>query len=463
MAGIEQVVDYIGRNRQRYVQELLEFLRIPSVSAVSAHKKDIRRAADFVADQFRQIGFKTEIHETPGHPVVYAEFSGHASAPTVLVYGHYDVQPVDPLPLWRHPPFEPTLEGENVVARGATDDKGQMFTHVKSAEAFVRAAGRPPINLKYVIEGEEEVGSDNLDHFLDSHRERLAADYAVISDTSQFASGVPAITYGLKGLVYYQIDVRGSSQDLHSGSFGGTVANPANVLAQMISKLRDETGRIRIPGYYDDVLPLAEWERKEFARLPFDEEGYRAYIGAPRLAGEPGYTTLERRWARPTLDVNGIWGGYSGEGAKTVIGAEAGAKVSMRLVPNQDPGKIASLFEKYVREICPPTVELHLEQMHGAKPVVIPTDTIGMKAACRAIELGFGKAPVFIREGGTLPVVAALREKLALDVLLLGWGLPDDGTHSPNEKFSLADFQRGIVTSAYLMDTLGKQDSKVGR
>ncbi|MBI2192719.1 MAG: dipeptidase [Planctomycetes bacterium] len=454
MTTREKVIAFIHRNRERYVQELLEFLRIPSVSAVSAHKKDILRAADFVSNQFRRMDFRVELHETPGHPIVYAEHLGRSGSPTVLVYGHYDVQPVDPLHLWRKPPFEPQLEGEDVVARGASDDKGQVLTHLKSAEAFVEAGGGPPINLKFIIEGEEEVGSDHLDQFLDANRGRLAADYAVISDTSQFAAGVPAITYGLKGLVYFQVDVKGSSQDLHSGGFGGTVSNPANVLAHLIARLRDESGRVSVPGFYDDVAPLAEWERKEFASLPFDEERYRAYIGAARLAGEPGYTTLERRWARPTLDVNGLWGGYSGEGAKTVIGAEAGAKISMRLVPDQDPEKIARLFETYVQQICPPTVELRLQQMHGAKPVVVPTDTPGMRAARRAIELGFGRPPVLIREGGTLPIVAALKEKLGLDVLLLGWGLPDDGAHSPNEKFSLADFHRGIATSAHLMAEL---------
>ncbi len=452
--AIEQVVDYIDENRERYVEELMDLLRIPSVSAVSEHKEDVLKAAEFVADHFRSMDFDTEIVPTTGHPVVYAEKIVDDGLPTMMVYGHYDVQPVDPIELWRNDPFEPTIEGPNVVARGATDDKGQMFTHIKAAEAFYRSEGRMPVNLKYIIEGEEEVGSVHLVEFLDAYEERLSADFAVISDTGQFAEGVPAITYGLKGLAYFQIDLKGSTQDLHSGSFGGTVANPANVLGQIIAKLRDETGRITIPGFYDDVLPLEDWERQEFARLPFDEEGYRNYIGAPQLAGEQGYSTLERRWARPTLDVNGIWGGYAGEGSKTVLPAKAGAKISMRLVPRQEPAKIEELFTSYVREICPPTVELEIQVMAGAHASITPTDTKAMDAARIAIEKGFGKAPVMIREGGTIPVVADLKQKIDVDTILLGWGLPDDGTHSPNEKFNLGDYHRGILASAHLMNEL---------
>lgn len=318
----------------------------------------------------------------------------------------------------------------------------------------MRAAGRPPIGLKFVIEGEEEISSLHLGKFMEANRKRLSADYAVISDTSQFAPGVPAITYGLRGLCYMQVEIRGSAQDLHSGGFGGTVANPINALAQMIAQLRDEQGRIHIPGFYDDVRPLEAWERKQFAELPFEEEKYRAYIGAPQLTGEPGFSTLERRWARPTFDVNGIWGGYSGEGAKTVIAAQAGAKISMRLVPDQDPDKIERLVEEHLRRICPPTVELTIKKMHGGRPVIVPTDSSGMKAATRALERAFGRPPVFIREGGTIPVGTMLKELLGLDTLFLGWGLPDDGAHSPNEKFNLGDFHRGILASAYLMHEL---------
>lgn len=455
--AIDQVINYINENRQRYVDELFELLRIPSVSAVSEHKDDVARAAEFLAEQFRSIGFKTEIHQTPGHPIVYAEFLPDDAPTTILIYGHYDVQPVDPIELWRHPPFEPTIEGKNVVARGATDDKGQMFTHLKSAEAFVRAVGNPPIALKYVIEGEEEISSLHLRPFLEENRERLAADVAVISDTSQFVEDVPAVTYGLRGLCYLQVDLKGSSQDLHSGSFGGTVANPVNILIKIIAALKDDDGRVLIPGFYDDVVPLEDWEREQFAGLPFDEEEYRAYIGAPQLTGEADYTTLERRWARPTLDVNGIWGGYIGEGAKTVISADAGAKISARLVPNQDPDRIYKLIDSHLKSICPPTVEMSVQKMHGGKPIIVPTDSPEMKAAARAIEQAFGKAPVFIREGGTLPVVADLEELLGLDTLLLGWGLPDDGTHSPNEKFNLGDFHRGILASAYLMHELAQR------
>jgi len=457
---VEQAVGYINEQRDRYVQELFEFLRIPSISAAPEHKADVRQAADFLVRQFQGLGFRAELQETPGHPVVYAESPQAPSAPTLLVYGHYDVQPVDPLEEWRHPPFEPTVEGENVVARGATDDKGQMFTHLKSAEAYVRTEGRAPVNLKYVIEGEEELGSVNLGAYLDERQDELAADYAVISDTSQFARGVPGITYGLKGLAYLQINLRGSSHDLHSGSFGGTVANPANVLAQIIAKLRDETGKVTIPGFYDEVLPLADREREELAKLAFEEEEYRASIGAPELAGEPGYSTLERRWARPTLDVNGLWGGYAGKGAKTIIPATAGAKISMRLVPDQDPDRIAERFRAYVAEVCPASVALEIETMAGSRASLTPTDSPGMRAARVALEKAFGRSPVMIREGGTIPVVASLKEKIGTDSLLLGWGLPDDGAHSPNEKFSLTDFHRGILASAYLMDEMRKGNGR---
>jgi len=454
---VDQVIRHINEQRDRYVEELFEFLRMPSVSAVPDHKEDVVRAAEFLVEQFRSLGFRSELEETAGHPVVYAESEVQADAPTLLVYGHYDVQPPDPLEEWRHPPFEPTVEGENVVARGATDDKGQLFTHVKSAEAFVKTDGRVPVNLKYVIEGEEELGSVNLGAYLDERQDGLAADYAVVSDTSQFAKGIPAITYGLKGLAYLQINLRGSSHDLHSGSFGGTVANPGNVLAQVIAKLRDETGKVTIPGFYDDVVPLEDWEREELAKLGFDEEEYRASIASPELAGESGYTALERRWARPTLDVNGLWGGYAGEGAKTIIPATAGAKISMRLVPDQDPDRIAARFREYVTEICPASVELEIETMAGARASLTPTDSPGMRAARTAIEKAFGRAPVMIREGGTIPVVGLLKEKLGIDSLMVGWGQPDDGTHSPNEKFSLTDFHRGILASAYLMDEMAQE------
>ncbi len=447
---------YLEENAPQFEADLCELLRIPSVSADSRHRSDVRRAADWVAGQFRSLGLKTEICETPGHPIVYAELLAAPGAPTALVYGHYDVQPPDPLDEWLSPPFEPTVRDGNLYARGATDDKGQMLTHVKSAQAWLKGEGKLPVNVKFLIEGEEEVGSEHLEQFIEQHRQRLACDVIVISDTSQFAPGQPAITYGLKGIAYFELRLTGPSQDLHSGTFGGSVTNPANTLAKLLAALVNEQGQVQIPGFYDDVTPLSPKEREQFASLGFSDQEFMEQLGVDGVTGEVGYTTLERRWARPTYDVNGLWSGYQGEGSKTVLPARAGAKFSFRLVPNQDPRKIHVALEKKLRGLCPPGIKLELIPFHGAPGVVVPLDSPYMAAAAKAIEQGFGTRPVFIREGGSIPVVSTFRQKLGADTLLLGWGQNDDNTHSPNEKFCLADFHRGIKASAYLWQELSK-------
>ncbi|MBN2129254.1 MAG: dipeptidase, partial [Sedimentisphaerales bacterium] len=437
-------------------QELCELLRIPSVSADPARRDDVRRAADWVAGQFRGLGFATEIIPTAGHPLVYAESPRVDGLPTVLVYGHYDVQPPDPLDKWTSPPFEPTVRDGRLYARGATDDKGQMFTHVKSAEAWIKTEGRLPVNLKFLIEGEEEVGSANLEHFVVANAQKLACDCVVISDCSQFAPGQPAVTCGLRGIAYYQLVLRGPNRDLHSGTFGGTVMNPANALTRMLAAVIDERGKVQLPGFYDDVIALSDLEREQTAALPFDEEHYREEIGVAALAGEEGYTTLERRWARPTFDLCGLTSGYQGEGAKTVLPATASAKVSFRLVPNQDPAKITEALRSFLTEICPPGIEMELSSEHGSPGVLVPLDSPYMQAAARAIQYAFGVPPVFIREGGSIPVVATFADALGVDTLLLGWGQDDDNTHSPNEKFSLADFHLAIKASTKLWEEIGK-------
>lgn len=448
--------EYLAENRQRCEDDLCELLRIPSVSTDSQFKDDVLRAGQWVADQFEKMELNVELIPTEGHPIVYAESEPVEGAPVALVYGHYDVQPPDPLDEWESPPFEPTVRNGNIYARGATDDKGQMLTHVFSARAWKECRGKLPLQLKFLIEGEEESGSENLYPFLETAREKLQCDVVVISDTSQFAPGQPAITYGLKGIAYYEIRLKGPKQDLHSGSFGGSVANPANALATMLHALLDSEGRIQVPGFYDDVIPLSDRERQEFAALPFDDRAFAEHLGVSGLHGEAGYSTLERRWARPTCDVNGVWGGYQGEGGKTIIPASAGAKVSFRLVPNQDPDKITEALKHLLESLTPPGIEMELLEMHGAPGFVTSLDSPYMQAAAQAIEKGFGRSPVFIREGGSIPIVTAMRQQLGADPLLLGWGLDDDNTHSPNEKFCLADFHRGIKSSTHLWRALSR-------
>ena len=448
---MDNVIDFINVNRERYLDELKAFLAIPSISALPAHLADVKRCADWCAGEMRRIGLQNvRLIDTPGNPVVYGDWLGAAGAPTIVFYGHYDVQPVDPLELWESPPFEATIRDGEIYARGSADDKGQVFMHFKAIEAHLKQTGRLPVNLKIILEGEEEVGSVNLDNFIRDHKRDLAGDVVVISDSPMFARGVPSICYGLRGLVYFQIDLRGSGTDLHSGSFGGAVANPAFVLAQMLAQMKDRGGRVKIPGFYDDVVPLTEEERKAWATLPFDEKGYKKAFGIPKLAGEAGYSTLERTWARPTFEVNGMLSGFTGEGAKTVLPAVAMAKVSMRLVPNQHPDKIAELFESYVKEIAPATVSLKVTRMHGGKPWMTAYDNPFVQAAGRAIEKGFGRKPVFTREGGSIPVVSTFQEELGLPSVLFGVGLPDENAHAPNEKLDVANFHGGIISSAIL-------------
>jgi acetylornithine deacetylase/succinyl-diaminopimelate desuccinylase-like protein len=448
---MDNVIDFINVNRDRYVGELKALLAIPSISALPQHAGDLTRCAEWCADEMRRIGLQNvRLMPTPGNPIVYGDWLGAPGAPTILYYGHYDVQPVDPLDLWTSPPFEATVRDGEIYARGAADDKGQVFMHFKAVEAHMKQNGRLPVNMKFMIEGEEEVGSLHLDNFIRDHKAELSANVVVISDTAMFARGIPSMCYGLRGLVYFQIDLRGSSTDMHSGVFGGAVANPAFVLAQLLAQMKDRGGRVKIPGFYDAVRPLSDEERKAWAALPFNEKQYRKDFGIPKLFGETGYSTVERTWARPTFEVNGLLSGFTGEGAKTVLPAVAMAKISMRLVPDQDPDRIAGLFEDYVRKMAPKTVELRITRMHGGKPWMASYDNAFIQAAGRAIERGFGRKPVFVREGGSIPVVSTFQEELGLPSVLFGVGLPDENAHAPNEKLDLGNFHNGIIASAVL-------------
>ena len=448
---MNNIIDFINTNRDRYVEELKTYLAIPSISALPEHAADVARCAEWCADEMRRIGLENvKLIDTPGNPVVYGDWLNAPGKPTILFYGHYDVQPVDPVELWTSPPFEATVRDGEIYARGSADDKGQVFMHIKAVEAHIKQSGSLPLNIKFFIEGEEEVGSAHLDDFIREHKGELGADVVVISDSGMFGRGVPSICYGLRGLVFFQLDLRGSSTDLHSGSFGGAVANPGMVLAQVLAQMKDRGGRIKIAGFYDDVVALQEEERQAWATLPYNEKQYKKDFGIPKLFGEASYTTLERTWARPTFEVNGLLSGFTGEGAKTVLPAVAMAKVSMRLVPNQDPDKIATLFEDYVRKITPKTVELKVTRMHGGKPWMTAYDNPFVQAAGRAIEQGFGRKPVFTREGGSIPVVSTFQEELGLPSVLFGVGLPDENAHAPNEKLDLGNFHNGIIASAIL-------------
>jgi succinyl-diaminopimelate desuccinylase len=447
---------YLTANAAKFEADLCDFLRIASVSANPAHTADIAAAAGWVAGQFKSMGLATETIPTSGHPLVYAESSAVPGAATVLVYGHYDVQPVDPLDLWISPPFEPTRRNGNIYARGATDDKGQVFTHIASARAWLAVHGRLPVQLKFLVEGEEEVGSEGLEEYLPRATDRLACDCVVISDGSKFSRDIPAITYGLRGNAYFEIRVAGPNRDLHSGSFGGAVTNPATTVARILSAMIDRRGKVQIPGFYDDVVPLTDRERQQFAALPFSEAEFFAEVGVQEAFGEEGYSALERRWARPTFDVCGLWGGYQGEGSKTVLPAKAGAKFSFRLVPNQSPEKITAALHRWLPEITPPGATVELIDFHGGPAVIVPLESRYIAAAARAIEQAFGRAPVYSREGGSIPIVTKFHEALGADVLLIGWGTDDDNAHSPNEKFCLADFHRGIKASARLWEEIGK-------
>jgi acetylornithine deacetylase/succinyl-diaminopimelate desuccinylase-like protein len=452
---MSDVKDYINSNIDRFQEQLFEFLRIPSISTSSEHKSDVLKAASFLQQELDNIGMDlVQLYETERHPIVYAEKCPHEDRPTVLIYGHYDVQPPDPVDLWLTPPFEPTVKNNRVYARGASDDKGQSFTHIKSVESFLDTGTELPVNVKFLLEGEEEIGSPNLVPFITEHKDLLKCDMVLISDTAMFGENQPSITYGLRGLTYMEIEVKGPNRDLHSGVYGGAVENPANALAAMISELKGDDGVIKIPGFYDDVVPLTDAEREAYSKLPFDEKAYVQELDIKKVHGEKGYSTLERASARPSVDVNGLWSGYQGEGAKTVLPAKAGAKISMRLVPDQHPGKIARLFSDYINSIAPDTVTVQVREHHGGYPVVVDLDFYGLKAAARAFETVYQKEVLYSREGGSIPIVADFRKELGVNSILMGFGLTKDSLHSPNESFSLEDFHRGIQTSAEFLRIL---------
>jgi acetylornithine deacetylase/succinyl-diaminopimelate desuccinylase-like protein len=440
---------YIDANKDRFISELFELLRIPSVSADPKHKNDVLRCAEAVKKKLADAGLEhVELIATAGHPVVYADKIIDPALPTVLIYGHYDVQPPDPLELWTSGPFDPVVKNGKMYARGAADDKGQVYMHVKAAEYMI-STGQLPCNVKFMIEGEEEVGSANLGEFLKKNKAKLKADIILISDTSIIANEVPSITVGLRGLAYMEVEVTGPNRDLHSGVYGGAVANPLNVLCAMIASLKDKNGRITVPGFYKEVQTLTKKQRAEMARAPFNLKGYKDHLDIKEVDGEKGYTTRERTSIRPTLDVNGIWGGYTGEGAKTVLPSKAFAKISMRLVPNQKNDKIAKLFTRHFQKIAPKSVKVKVSTHHGGDPVVTPTDTIAYKAASKAMETTFGKKPIPAREGGSIPIVALFERELGLKSILMGFGLDSDAIHSPNEHFGIFNYLKGIETIPY--------------
>ena len=461
---MQKAQEYIAQNKQRFLDELLELLRIPSVSADPKYKPEVLRCAEFVAQSLRDAGCdKVEVCPTShlkngkkqdGNPIVYAEKMVDKKLPTVLVYGHYDVQPPDPLDLWETPPFEPVIRTTKVhpqgaiFARGSCDDKGQTYMHVKAFEAMVKT-GTLPCNVKFCVEGEEEVGSPSFRPFVEKNQKKLACDVILCSDTSIIANDIPSITTGVRGLAYLQVEVDGPNRDLHSGVYGGAVANPVNVLAEMINKLMDKNGHITIPGFYDDVQTVSKKEREAMNKEPFNLEKYKEDLGIGEVQGEKGYTTIERTSIRPSLDVNGIWGGYTGEGSKTVLPAKAFAKISMRLVPHQRPEKVYDLFEEYFKSLAPPSVSVKVIRMHGGTPGVTPTDTPEYKAAHKAMEKTFGKEPIPKREGGYIPIVSLFKDVLGKDSILIGFGLNSDAIHSPNEHYGLFNFYKGIETIPY--------------
>lgn len=456
-------LSYAQQHGDAFVEQLTDWLRIPSISTDPDYAEDTRRAADWLADEFRRIGvddvrvMETGSEAAPGHPIVVARHTVDLAKPTVLVYGHYDVQPPDPMDLWDSPPFEPVLKNGNLVARGSADDKGQAFMHVKSAEAYLQAEGEPPVNLVFLIEGEEESGSVHLAPFIEKHAHLLEADVVLISDTSLFAPGVPSITYGLRGLAYVEVTLTGPDRDLHSGGYGGGVENPINALARLIGELHDDDHRVTVEGFYDHVQDLTEDERAAYEALPFDRDAWMKEIGLKETKTEAGYTTLEGLSARPTLDVNGIWGGYTGKGAKTVLPSKASAKISCRLVPNQTPGDITERLRRHFERHTPETMTLSFTDLHGGHGAVVDTSAPAMQAAAEALEGVFGERPHFTREGGSIPVVAEFKRLLGLDTVLMGFGLDSDAIHSPNEKFGLDRFHQGIEASIRFFDAYARQ------
>ncbi|HRU60880.1 MAG: dipeptidase [Bacteroidota bacterium] len=443
---MQQILDYIKTNEQRFLDELFELLRIPSVSADSKYKQDVARAAEFIKTKLIEAGAdKVEVCPTAGHPIVYGEKIIDPKKPTVVVYGHYDVQPADPVNLWTTPPFEPVVRNGKIYARGSCDDKGQVYMHIKAFELMMRT-NTLPCNVRFMIEGEEEVGSANLGDWIKANKSRLTGDIILISDTSIVANDIPSIEAGLRGLSYVEVEVTGPNRDLHSGVYGGAVANPIQVLCEMIASMKDENQHITIPGFYDKVLELSKTEREDLNRTPFDLDEYKKDLGVEDVRGEKGYTTLERTGIRPTLELNGIWGGYTGEGSKTVLPSKAFAKISMRLVPNQSSDEITKLFADHFKKIAPKSVKVEVRPHHGGEPVVTPTDSVAFKAASMAMEQTFGKKPIPTRGGGSIPIVALFEKELGLKSVLMGFGLDSDLIHSPNENYGLFNFYKGIET-----------------
>lgn len=451
---MSDVHGYIDANLSRFREELFDFLRIPSVSARSEHRGDMQRAAEWLAENMRAAGLEATIEATAGHPIVVGEWRGAgADAPTVLIYGHYDVQPPEPVELWTTPPFEPTIRDGRIYARGSVDDKGQLFLHIKALEAHLAVTGRLPVNVIVIAEGEEEVGSVHLLPFIEANVERLRTDAIIISDTTMYAPGMPTIDASLRGIAYMQIDVEGPDRDLHSGSYGGAVVNPAMALAKILASFHDENGHVMIEGFYDDVDPAPE-VREQIARLPFDDEEFRAEVGAPALGGEVGYNTLERIWIRPTCEVNGLLSGYTGEGSKTVLPSKAMAKVSCRLVPNQDHRRIAELFKAHVEKVTPAGVKVTVQELHGGQPWRAKIGGPLYEAAARALERAFGRPPVYTGTGGSIPIVPAFEKVLDAPVLLMGFGLPGENAHAPDEWMSVENFEKGTHAAAALLSEL---------
>jgi acetylornithine deacetylase/succinyl-diaminopimelate desuccinylase-like protein len=453
---MQNVLDYLKRNQTRFVAELCDFLRFPSVSAQPQHKKDLTACAEWLANHCKKIGLEARVCPTDGHPIVVAKTPREkiSRKPHFMVYGHYDVQPPEPLDLWKSPPFEPRIEGRSLFARGSTDNKGQHFAHLKAVEAYLKTGTPLPCDLTFVIEGEEEVGSANLAKFLKTHRAELDCDAVVVSDTGMPDTDHPALSYALRGIIAFEITLRGPSRDLHSGIFGGAVENPAMALSQLLAKLRNKNGRIAIPGFYDDVKPLTAYERKEFKRLPMKDSELQKLLGVKKLFGERGFTPTEQSSARPTFEINGLTSGYQGTGSKTIVPAWARAKITCRLVPNQNPTKIRKLVLRHLQKICPPTVWLETEAGHGAEAYLVSPTSAQAQAALRALRAAFNREPVLLREGGSIPIVNDFKKVLGADSLLLGLGLPDGNAHSPNEKFNLDCFAKGQVMSALLWQEL---------
>jgi len=462
---MQAVIDFLTQNESRFVDELCQYVRFPSVSAQPQHRDDLKACAEWVVRQCQEIGLQAQLCSTAGNPIVLAKTPRRNGAGPAapkrsegghfLVYGHYDVQPPEPFELWKTPPFEPRIEGRSLFARGASDNKGQNLAHLKAVEAYLRTGTGLPCDLTFLIEGEEEVGSKSLAQFLRERREELRCDAVVISDTGMPGKQHPALTYALRGIAAFEITLRGPSRDLHSGIFGGTVDNPAMALSQLLAKLRDKNGRVAVPGFYDDVQPLSAYERKQFKRLPFTEREYQKLVGVPKLFGEKGYTPFEQRSARPTFEINGLTSGYQGEGSKTIVPAWARAKITVRLVPDQDPAKIIRLVRRHLQKLCPPTVRMEIQAGHGAEPYIVSPDGPQAQAALRALKSAFGREPILMREGGSIPIVNDFKKILGVDTLLLGLGLPDDNAHSPNEKFDLDCFAKGQLMSAHLWQELG--------